>query len=144
MYLFGEPGLEKDELAALIHFGSARRRGPMARVDCAELNPGRAEELLASTGEHSWLAKLDGGSLLLNNVHQVLLPRPDIWALYSTVVPPGQQETVCCVWSLPNDLPRLGFSERTDSAMMRLCCLITMCSVFDHVCVGRGWGHIDN
>ena len=45
----------------------------MARIDCAQLNPSRAEELLGNTGEQSWLAKLDGGSLLLNNVHQVLL-----------------------------------------------------------------------
>ena len=77
MYLFGEPGLEKDELAALIHFGSARRNSPMARVDCAQLNPSRAAELLGSMGQQSWLAKLDGGSLLLNNVHQVcsLLPQ---------------------------------------------------------------------
>ena len=71
MYLFGEPGLEKDELAALIHFGSAWRSSPMARIDCAQLNPSRAAELLGSTGQQSWLAKLDGGSVLLNNVHQV-------------------------------------------------------------------------
>ena len=33
----GEPGLEKDNLAALIHFGSPRRRRLMARVDAASL-----------------------------------------------------------------------------------------------------------
>ena len=76
MYLFGEPGLEKDELAALIHFGSARRNNPMARIDCAQLNPSRAAELLGSMGPQSWLAKLDGGSLLLNNVHQVWISSP--------------------------------------------------------------------
>ena len=76
MYLFGEPGLEKDELAALIHFGSTRRNSPMARVDCAQLNPSRAAELLGSMRPQSWLAKLEGGSLLLNNVHQVWASRP--------------------------------------------------------------------
>ena len=30
--VFGEPGLEKDNIAALIHFGSARRVKPMVQV----------------------------------------------------------------------------------------------------------------
>ena len=34
--VFGEPGLEKDNIAALIHFGSPRRRFPMFQV-----RPGR-------------------------------------------------------------------------------------------------------
>ena len=34
----GEPGLEKDNLAALIHFGSADRRQPLVRIDGALLN----------------------------------------------------------------------------------------------------------
>ena len=72
IYIFGEPGLEKDELAALIHFGSARRRQPMARIDCSHLNIGRADDLLGSAGKQGLLAQLDGGTLLLNNVHQVL------------------------------------------------------------------------
>lgn len=71
MYIFGEPGLEKDELAALIHFGSARRRQPMAHIDCTQLNAGRADELLGNMGRQGLLAQLDGGTLLLNNVHQV-------------------------------------------------------------------------
>lgn len=71
VYIFGEPGLEKDELAALIHFGSARRRQPMAQIDCAQLNAGRADELLGNTSKQGLLAQLDGGTLLLNNVHQV-------------------------------------------------------------------------
>ncbi|CAL5226760.1 g9613 [Coccomyxa viridis] len=71
VYIFGEPGLEKDELATLIHFGSARRRQPMAQIDCAQLNVGRADELLGNTSKQGLLAQLDGGTLLLNNVHQV-------------------------------------------------------------------------
>ena len=35
--LMGEPGLEKDNLAALIHFGSAERRLPLIRLDAALL-----------------------------------------------------------------------------------------------------------
>lgn len=35
----GEPGLEKDNIAALIHFGSAARRQLLLRVDGASLRP---------------------------------------------------------------------------------------------------------
>ena len=78
MYIFGEPGLEKDELAALIHFGSARRRQPMAHIDCAQLNPGRADELLGGPSKQGLLARLAGGTLLLNNAHQVPPLHPEI------------------------------------------------------------------
>ena len=71
VYIFGEPGLEKDEIAALIHFGSARRRQPMAHIDCAQLNVGRADDLLGTKGSLGLLRQLNGGTLLLNNVHQV-------------------------------------------------------------------------
>jgi transcriptional regulator with AAA-type ATPase domain len=30
--VFGEPGLEKDNIAALMHFGSSRRVKPMVQV----------------------------------------------------------------------------------------------------------------
>ena len=73
VYIFGEPGLEKDELAALIHFGSGRRRQPMAHVDCAQLNVGRSDELLGTEGSPGIVRQLKGGTLLLNNVHQVCL-----------------------------------------------------------------------
>ena len=71
VYIFGEPGLEKDELAALIHFGSARRRHPMAHIDCAQLNVGRADNLLGTEASPGMLGQLNGGTLLLNNVSQV-------------------------------------------------------------------------
>ena len=35
--IFGEPGLEKDNIAALIHFGSDFRRQPIIKVDCGIL-----------------------------------------------------------------------------------------------------------
>jgi len=44
----------------------------MARIDCSQLNVGRADDLLGSAGKQGLLAQLDGGTLLLNNVHQVL------------------------------------------------------------------------
>ena len=36
--LVGEPGLEKDNLAALIHFGSRRRNHLMLRLDAAQMS----------------------------------------------------------------------------------------------------------
>ncbi|MEM1368656.1 MAG: cyclic nucleotide-binding domain-containing protein, partial [Cyanobacteria bacterium P01_H01_bin.15] len=41
--IFGEPGQEKDNLAALIHFGSAQRRLPLIQVDCDKLQSNAAE-----------------------------------------------------------------------------------------------------
>lgn len=35
--IFGEPGLEKDNAAALIHFGSNQRREPMVKINCNTL-----------------------------------------------------------------------------------------------------------
>lgn len=32
--IFGEPGLEKDNIASLIHFGSRRRKQPLIKINC--------------------------------------------------------------------------------------------------------------
>ncbi|MGD1853196.1 MAG: cyclic nucleotide-binding domain-containing protein [Leptolyngbyaceae cyanobacterium] len=87
--IFGEPGLEKDNLAALIHFGSAAKKEPMIKVDCETLRGvdlfGRGESRL---GLLDWL---DRGTLLLNNI-QDLDPelRPAILRLIKT----GQYQPV--------------------------------------------------
>ncbi len=81
--IFGEPGLEKDNLAALIHFGSAYKKEPMIKVNCKTL---RAIELFgrgeSRPGLLDWLGK---GTLLLNNI-QDLDPalRPEILRLIKT------------------------------------------------------------
>ncbi|PLZ47195.1 sigma 54-interacting transcriptional regulator, partial [Fischerella thermalis] len=41
--IFGEPGLEKDNVAALIHFGSKYRREPIIKVNCGILQTSGAE-----------------------------------------------------------------------------------------------------
>ncbi len=41
--IFGEPGLEKDNIAALIHFGSDFRRQPIIKVDCGILQTSGAD-----------------------------------------------------------------------------------------------------
>ena len=67
--LFGEPGLEKDNLAALIHFGSAYRRQPIIKVDCAKLQTSGAELFGRSGGKPGLIACLQEGTLVFNNIH---------------------------------------------------------------------------
>ncbi len=67
--IFGEPGLGKDNLAALIHFGSSNKATPMIQVNCKTL---RAQDLFgkgeSQPGLLDWLAD---GTLLLNNVQDL-------------------------------------------------------------------------
>ncbi len=75
--LFGEPGLEKDNLAALIHFGSASRREAIIKLDCAKLQTSGAELFGRSGGKPGLISSLGKGTLVLNNIHQLpaeLLP----------------------------------------------------------------------
>ena len=93
--IFGEPGLEKDNTAALIHFGSAARRQPIIKVDCAKLQTSGAELFGRSGGKPGLIASLDRGTLVLNNIH--LLPTELIDAIaalikdnqYTPVMRPG-------------------------------------------------------
>lgn len=67
--IFGEPGLEKDNIAALIHYGSGDRRQPLIRFNCGTLSAHGAELFgkLRKPGLLDWLAE---GTLILNNVHE--------------------------------------------------------------------------
>jgi transcriptional regulator with AAA-type ATPase domain/NAD-dependent dihydropyrimidine dehydrogenase PreA subunit len=67
--IFGEPGLEKDNLASLIHFSSADRRQPIIKVNCAKLQTSGAELFGRSGGKPGLIASLQEGTLVLNNVH---------------------------------------------------------------------------
>ena len=66
----GEPGLEKDNIAALIHFGSPRRRRLMARIDAAALGDDGAALFGSASrdGEGSLLDCLADGALLIDNL----------------------------------------------------------------------------
>lgn len=93
--IFGEPGLEKDNLATLIHFGSAERRQAIIKVDCAKLQTSGAELFGRSGGKPGLIASLGTGTLVLNNIH--LLPTELIDAIatlikdnqYTPVMRPG-------------------------------------------------------
>ncbi len=71
LLLFGEPGLEKDNLAALIHYGSANRREPIIRVDCNTLQASGAELFGRVGGKLGLLAALGEGTLILNNLQEL-------------------------------------------------------------------------
>ena len=64
--VYGEPGLGKDNVAALIHYGSPARRHPMVVVDGARVT--RAD-LCGKGARRGLLAPLGDGTLLINNVH---------------------------------------------------------------------------
>ena len=77
----GEPGLEKDNLAALIHFGSADRGQLMARLDGGLLRPdgsdlfgvlpvGAVEAAGGAGPERPLLELLGGGALLIDKLDQ--------------------------------------------------------------------------
>ncbi|AFY53895.1 transcriptional regulators containing an AAA-type ATPase domain and a DNA-binding domain [Rivularia sp. PCC 7116] len=76
--IFGEPGLEKDNIAALIHFGSDFRRQPIIKVDCGILQTSGADLFGRVGGKPGLIAWLEQGTLVLNNVQETppeLLPK---------------------------------------------------------------------
>ncbi len=77
VWIFGEPGLEKDNIAALIHFGSSERRKPLIKVDCSTLQISGSELLGRVGGKPGLIEALGDGTLVFNNVHDLppeLLP----------------------------------------------------------------------
>ncbi|HEY9605060.1 MAG TPA: sigma 54-interacting transcriptional regulator [Allocoleopsis sp.] len=69
--IFGEPGLEKDNIAALIHFGSAYRREPMIKVDCSTVQASGAELFGRAGGKPGLIEYLKDGTLILNNIQEL-------------------------------------------------------------------------
>ena len=67
--VMGEPGLEKDNLAALIHFGSADRRQPLVRIDGALLHADGSDLWgRPKSDEPSLLECIGDGTLLLDKL----------------------------------------------------------------------------
>ncbi|MGL5081159.1 MAG: sigma 54-interacting transcriptional regulator, partial [Microcoleaceae cyanobacterium] len=94
--IFGEPGLEKDNLAALIHFSSSDRRKPMIKVDCSKLQTSGAELFGRMGGKAGLIEVLGEGTLFLNNVEQipqtVIAPLIQLiqTSLYTPISGPGE------------------------------------------------------
>jgi transcriptional regulator with AAA-type ATPase domain/NAD-dependent dihydropyrimidine dehydrogenase PreA subunit len=81
----GEPGLEKDNIAALIHFGSSRRHQPIISLKSALITATGAELFGRVGGKPGLLEWLGEGTLILNDVQE--LPRelvPQIEQLLTT------------------------------------------------------------
>jgi transcriptional regulator with AAA-type ATPase domain/NAD-dependent dihydropyrimidine dehydrogenase PreA subunit len=69
--IFGEPGLEKDNAAGLIHFGSQDRKEPLIKVNCNTLQPNGAELFGRAPGKPGLLDWIGRGTLLLNNLEDI-------------------------------------------------------------------------
>lgn len=69
--IFGEPGLEKDNIAALIHFSSPGRRQPIIKVNCGLLQANGADLLGRVGGKPGLLEALGEGTLVLNNIQDL-------------------------------------------------------------------------
>ena len=69
VFILGEPGLEKDNLAALIHFGSPQRKELMLRLDAALLKADGSDlfEPLEASDGRSLLELVGEGSLLIDH-----------------------------------------------------------------------------
>lgn len=94
--IFGEPGLEKDNIAALLHFGSPQRHEPIIKLDCSKLQASGSELFGRAGGKRGLIEWLGEGTLVLNNIQE--LPRdltPKIAKLLetNTYIPlSGEQE----------------------------------------------------
>ncbi len=77
--IFGEPGLNKDNIAALIHFGSAYRRESVIQIDCSKVQNSGAELFGRFGGKPGLIEALGKGTLILNNIQE--LPKELIPAL---------------------------------------------------------------
>jgi transcriptional regulator with AAA-type ATPase domain/NAD-dependent dihydropyrimidine dehydrogenase PreA subunit len=76
----GEPGLEKDNIAALIHFGSQRRHQPIISLKSGLITANGAELFGRIGGKPGLLEWLGEGTLILNDVQELpreLIPQID-------------------------------------------------------------------
>ena len=66
--ILGEPGLGKDNIAALIHFGSSSRHEPLIKINCDTLQASGADLFGRVGGKPGLLEWLGEGTLMLNNM----------------------------------------------------------------------------
>lgn len=68
--ILGEPGLNKDNIAALIHFGSGTRKEPLIKVNCSTLQT-NGVELFGRGSKPGLLDWIGRGTLMLNNLEDL-------------------------------------------------------------------------
>lgn len=66
--ILGEPGLGKDNIAALIHYGSSDRHEPLIKLNCDALQANGADLFGRVGGKPGLLEWLGSGTLMLNNM----------------------------------------------------------------------------
>jgi transcriptional regulator with AAA-type ATPase domain/NAD-dependent dihydropyrimidine dehydrogenase PreA subunit len=69
--IFGEPGLEKDNIAALIHFSSPYRQEPIIKIDCSKLQASGADLFGRVGGKLGLIEAVGKGTLVLNNIQEL-------------------------------------------------------------------------
>jgi transcriptional regulator with AAA-type ATPase domain/NAD-dependent dihydropyrimidine dehydrogenase PreA subunit len=118
----GEPGLEKDNIAALIHFGSKRRQQPIISLKSALITANGAELFGRVGGKPGLLEWLGEGTLILNDV-QELSPElvPQIEQLlttgkYTPIVREGQNPAP----PRPSNTRLILISERTQPTLQKV------------------------
>ncbi|GAB1544892.1 sigma 54-interacting transcriptional regulator [Scytonema sp. NUACC21] len=89
--IFGEPGLEKDNIAALIHFGSPYRREPIIKVNCGILQTSGADLFGRFGGKPGLLEWLGEGTLVLNNIQET---PPELLPALAQLLQTGQYNPV--------------------------------------------------
>lgn len=83
--IFGEPGLEKDNIASLIHYSSPQRREPMIQLTSGLLQSSGAELFGRSNGKPGLLAWVGEGTVVFNNIQDLPAElRPQILQLLKT------------------------------------------------------------
>lgn len=69
--IFGEPGLEKDNIAALIHFGSPLRRETIIKVNCNTIQASGAELFGRAGGKPGLIEATGLGTIVFNNIQEL-------------------------------------------------------------------------
>ncbi|MFB2881603.1 sigma 54-interacting transcriptional regulator [Floridanema aerugineum] len=121
--IFGEPGLEKDNIAALIHFGSAQRREPMIKLDCSTLQASGVDLFGRAGGKPGLIEWLGTGTLLLNNIQELpesLIPKIAHLLETKTFTPVGVQELETAALEIECQAKIIMISERTLPSIDRL------------------------
>jgi transcriptional regulator with AAA-type ATPase domain/NAD-dependent dihydropyrimidine dehydrogenase PreA subunit len=89
--VFGEPGLGKDNVAALIHFGSRARHEPMIKINCDTLQASGAELFGRAGGKMGLIEWVGEGALLLNNIQELT---PDLQTKLVALLETGEYTPV--------------------------------------------------
>ncbi|WP_310483187.1 sigma 54-interacting transcriptional regulator [Chamaesiphon sp. VAR_48_metabat_403] len=118
----GEPGLEKDNIAALIHFGSKRRQQPIISLKSALITANGAELFGRVGGKPGLLEWLGEGTLILNDVQELppeLVPHIDrllTTGNYTPIVREGQIPPP----TRPSNARVILISERTQPTLRKV------------------------